>query len=133
MNSQQAGPSVPGMADLFEHYPFGRAWDEMFAAEGVIRAAYETVHAALKKLDAADLKSRAEILGRSFLDQGITFALGGVERPFPLDLIPGSSPRRSGRSSSKGSRSGSVRWSGSWPTPTAPARCSPTGSSRNGC
>ena len=27
-------------------------------------------------------------MGRTFLDQGITFALGGVERPFPLDLIP---------------------------------------------
>ncbi|MEP6981588.1 MAG: circularly permuted type 2 ATP-grasp protein, partial [Nakamurella sp.] len=76
------------MADLFENYPFGRAWDEMFAAEGEIRDAYRTVHTALKRLDAADLKSRAEILGRSFLDQGITFALGGVERPFPLDLIP---------------------------------------------
>ncbi len=88
MLSQQPGHTVPHMADLFENYPFGRAWDEMFAAEGRTRDAYATVHAALQKLDAADLKSRAEILGRSFLDQGITFALGGVERPFPLDLIP---------------------------------------------
>ena len=88
MTSQQAGPTVPDMPDLFEKYPFGRAWDEMFEAAGSTRPAYQTVHRALQKLDAADLKSRAEILGRSFLDQGITFALGGVERPFPLDLIP---------------------------------------------
>ena len=88
MTSQQAGPTVPDMPDLFEKYPFGRAWDEMFEAAGSTRPAYATVHQALQKLDAADLKSRAEILGRSFLDQGITFALGGVERPFPLDLIP---------------------------------------------
>ncbi len=40
MNSQQPGPTVPHMADLFENYPFGRAWDEMFAAEGETRDAY---------------------------------------------------------------------------------------------
>jgi len=73
---------------LFEEYPFGRAWDEMFSAPGQIRPAYESVFAALQTLDAADLKARADIMGRTFLDQGITFALGGVERPFPLDLIP---------------------------------------------
>ena len=39
-------------------------------------------------MSAGDLKARADIMGRTFLDQGITFALGGVERPFPLDLIP---------------------------------------------
>ncbi len=76
------------MADLFQDYPFGRAWDEMFSGPGVIRPAYESVHAALQTLSAADLKARADIMGRTFLDQGITFALGGVERPFPLDLIP---------------------------------------------
>jgi uncharacterized circularly permuted ATP-grasp superfamily protein len=76
------------MADLFEDYPFGPAWDEMFAAPGSIRTAYESVYSALQTMDAADLAARAEIMGRTFLDQGITFALGGVERPFPLDLIP---------------------------------------------
>jgi len=76
------------MADLFEDYPFARAWDEMFAAPGEIRPAYDSVFAALQTMDAADLKARADIMGRTFLDQGITFALGGVERPFPLDLIP---------------------------------------------
>jgi uncharacterized circularly permuted ATP-grasp superfamily protein len=76
------------MADLFQDYPFGRAWDEMFSSAGVIRPAYESVHAALQTLSAGELKARADIMGRTFLDQGITFALGGVERPFPLDLIP---------------------------------------------
>ena len=88
MPSQHGGPTVAPMADLFEEYPFGRAWDEMFSAPGQIRPAYESVFAALQTLDAADLKARADIMGRTFLDQGITFALGGVERPFPLDLIP---------------------------------------------
>ncbi len=31
---------------------------------------------------------RADVLARAFLDQGVTFALKGVERPFPLDLVP---------------------------------------------
>ena len=88
MPSQHGGPTVAPMADLFEEYPFGRAWDEMFSAPGEIRPAYDSVFAALQTLDAADLKARSDIMGRTFLDQGITFALGGVERPFPLDLIP---------------------------------------------
>src|ERR1700712_3936096 len=32
MPSQHGGPTVAPMADLFEEYPFGRAWDEMFSA-----------------------------------------------------------------------------------------------------
>ncbi len=88
MPSSHVEPTVRPMADLFQDYPFGRAWDEMFSGPGVIRPAYESVHAALQTLSAADLKARADIMGRTFLDQGITFALGGVERPFPLDLIP---------------------------------------------
>src|SRR3978361_1615689 len=83
-----AETTVRPMADLFQDYPFGRAWDEMFSGPGEIRPAYESVHAALQTLSAAELKARADIMGRTFLDQGITFALGGVERPFPLDLIP---------------------------------------------
>jgi uncharacterized circularly permuted ATP-grasp superfamily protein len=88
MTVQHVVPSVRGMADLFSDYPFGRAFDEMFSGPGRIRAAYESVYGTLQKLSAADLKARADLMGRTFLDQGITFALGGVERPFPLDLIP---------------------------------------------
>src|SRR5664279_418785 len=45
MPSQHGGPTVAPMADLFEEYPFGRAWDEMFSAPGQIRPAYESVFA----------------------------------------------------------------------------------------
>lgn len=34
------------------------------------------------------MRSRFDQLGRTFTDRGVTFALGGEERPFPLDLIP---------------------------------------------
>jgi len=79
------------MADLFEDYPLGdpgTVWDEMFGAPGLPRADYEALHATLRPLAGADLKARADVLARAFLDQGITFAFGGVERPFPLDIVP---------------------------------------------
>ncbi|UQX89228.1 circularly permuted type 2 ATP-grasp protein [Jatrophihabitans telluris] len=76
------------MADLFSNYSFGRAWDEMFASEGLTRPAYDAVVTALHSLDADELRARAEGLARSFLDRGVTFDVGGVESPFPTDLIP---------------------------------------------
>src|SRR5882762_4990605 len=76
------------MADLFEDYLPGPGWDEMFGDAGIPRAAYETLHAALRPLAGSDLRLRADVLARAFLDQGITFALKGVERPFPMDIIP---------------------------------------------
>ncbi|MEO6703589.1 MAG: circularly permuted type 2 ATP-grasp protein [Jatrophihabitantaceae bacterium] len=76
------------MADLFSEYPTGRAWDEMFTGTGEVRPAYEAVAAAVQSLDADDLTARAEGLARAFLDRGVTFDVGGVESPFPLDVIP---------------------------------------------
>jgi uncharacterized circularly permuted ATP-grasp superfamily protein len=60
----------------------------MFAEPGLPREPYESLYATLHSLSSADLGVRAEVLSRAFLDQGITFALGGVERPFPLDIVP---------------------------------------------
>ena len=88
MTAQYGNPSVPDMADLFSGYPFSGAFDEMFAGPDDLRPAYRAVHATLQSMSADDLTARADIMGRAFLDQGITFALGGVERPFPLDLVP---------------------------------------------
>jgi uncharacterized circularly permuted ATP-grasp superfamily protein len=76
------------MADLFEEYRLGPGWDEMFGELGMPRETYEALHATLQPLSSAELGVRAEVLARAFLDQGITFALKGVERPFPLDIVP---------------------------------------------
>ncbi len=76
------------MADLFEDYRLGPGWDEMFSELGVPRPSYEALYATLQSLSSADLAVRSEVLARAFLDQGITFALKGVERPFPLDIVP---------------------------------------------
>ncbi|MDG4833334.1 circularly permuted type 2 ATP-grasp protein [Solwaraspora sp. WMMD1047] len=76
------------MADLFEDYRLGPGWDEMFGEAGMPRETYEALYATLQPLSSAELGIRAEVLASAFLDQGITFALKGVERPFPLDIVP---------------------------------------------
>jgi len=81
------------VADLLDGYelasPLGEtAWDEMFEAPDHPRAAYESLFDSLSSLSASDFDKRAAARDLSFRDQGITFSLGGEERPFPLDLIP---------------------------------------------
>ena len=81
------------MGDLFDGYtpakPYGLpAWDEMFDATGVPRAAVRTLHDALQQLPPEEFEARAVARDSSFRDRGITFQLSGEERPFPLDLIP---------------------------------------------
>ena len=60
---------------------------------------YKGIHAELAPSDTVELQARAEALGRAFIDQGITFSLSGQGAPFPLDLVPWSSRRPSGRGS----------------------------------
>lgn len=76
------------MADLFDDYPAGPAWDEMIGPEGDVHAAYRNVHAALAQLSDGELRARADTLARSYLTQGVTFDFAGEERPFPLDVVP---------------------------------------------
>lgn len=79
------------MTDLFEAYDRAgtrRAYDEMFDRFGRPREAYGGIHDTLRPLDSADLGTRAEGLRRAYRDRGVTFALSGQERPFPLDVVP---------------------------------------------
>ena len=76
------------MADLFDDYPAGVAWDEMLDPVTGPRAAYKHVHAALAQLSAGELRARADALARTYLTQGVTFDFAGEERPFPLDVVP---------------------------------------------
>jgi uncharacterized circularly permuted ATP-grasp superfamily protein len=76
------------MADLFDDYRLGAAWDEMLAGLDRPRAPYHAVHGTLQRLTGEELGDRADTLARSFLDQGVTFDVQGEERPFPLDIVP---------------------------------------------
>nr|WP_206691065.1 circularly permuted type 2 ATP-grasp protein [Quadrisphaera sp. INWT6] len=64
------------------------AWDEMFTADMGVRETSAPVHAALAGTELRDLRGRADALASSYQDKGITFAVGGEERPFPLDVVP---------------------------------------------
>jgi uncharacterized circularly permuted ATP-grasp superfamily protein len=76
------------MADVFDQYAMADAWDEMFVGPGEPRVAYQSLFTTLQPWSVADLRFRADQLGRVFTDRGVTFAYAGEERPFPLDLIP---------------------------------------------
>ncbi|QOR69251.1 circularly permuted type 2 ATP-grasp protein [Ruania alkalisoli] len=76
------------MADLFDGYPEGVAWDEMIEPGHTVRAPYQHVHRTMGHLNADELRVRADALARSYLAQGVTFDVGGEERPFPLDSVP---------------------------------------------
>ena len=76
------------MSTLFEGYSGTRqAYDEMFDAEE-LRAPYERLRTSLNDLTIPDLAARVEALQASYLDQGVTFDIGGEERAFPLDILP---------------------------------------------
>lgn len=59
------------------------------AGEGVpIRTAYAHLHRQLQQISEEDVRQRADYLSSSYQDQGVTFDIGGEERPFPLDIVP---------------------------------------------
>ena len=76
------------MSLLFRDYSgTSRAFDEVVGAEGV-RVAYASVLRQLAKLEPEEVRARADFLKSTYLDQGVTFDIGGEERPFPLDIVP---------------------------------------------
>ncbi|WP_222704586.1 circularly permuted type 2 ATP-grasp protein [Actinomyces polynesiensis] len=62
-------------------------YDEMFDG-GAVRPAYRELAEALSGLSTQEVRTRADYLSSTYLDRGITFAVGGNERPFPLDIVP---------------------------------------------
>lgn len=76
------------VSTLFDLCTPEAAYDEMFAAHGDVRTPYARVHQRANALSPAELRARADYLARSYVDQGITFDIGGEEQPFPLDILP---------------------------------------------
>jgi uncharacterized circularly permuted ATP-grasp superfamily protein len=89
------GEKVSLKAEDAEAAPFylpGRSYDEMFAADGGVRAHYAAMHTRMTTLEPAELANRQRTLEQSFLLQGITFTVYGreetTERIIPTDLFP---------------------------------------------
>ncbi|MFW6597866.1 circularly permuted type 2 ATP-grasp protein [Propionibacteriaceae bacterium Y2011] len=77
------------MADMFARYPSGGpAHDEMVDSSGAVRPSYAALHETLRGLGPEELHNIAESLASNYFDAGVTFDVGGVERPFPLDVVP---------------------------------------------
>ena len=75
--------------ELFENYldGAGSAYDEMFDG-GELRAPYRSIASSFGEVTAAEVQARAEALTTLYLEQGVTFDIGGEERAFPLDIMP---------------------------------------------
>jgi uncharacterized circularly permuted ATP-grasp superfamily protein len=76
------------MKDVLARYHPGAAYDEMIDETGAVRPAYTAVHRTLQQATPAELRTIAEALANNYVQAGVTFDVGGVERPFPLDLVP---------------------------------------------
>jgi uncharacterized circularly permuted ATP-grasp superfamily protein len=76
------------MGDVLSNYRTGDAFDEMMDGEGSVRPSYKAVYSALSRSSSDDLRIIAESLANNYTQAGVTFDVGGVERPFPLDLVP---------------------------------------------
>ena len=76
------------MNAMFEGYGSGGpAYDEMFDGDE-LRPPYRRLRSSLDAMTTPDLVARVEALQASYLDQGVTFDIGGEERAFPLDILP---------------------------------------------
>ncbi len=88
MNQEQTLTNHPG---LFAGYDLEGFFDEMFDANGP-RPHYAALHRTLGNLSAAEFRARCELADITLVNQGITFTVygdeRGVEKPFPVDLVP---------------------------------------------
>jgi uncharacterized circularly permuted ATP-grasp superfamily protein len=82
----------PGRDAPYKNYLLGAAYDEMFAADGAVRAHYGALDTRLRSLAAEELHRRQQACELSFLHQGITFTVysdkQATERIIPTDLLP---------------------------------------------
>ena len=82
----------PGQDAPYAKYELARAYDEMFAPDGAVRAPYAALDSRLSTLSLEELSRRQQACEQSFLHQGITFTVyndnRATERIIPTDLLP---------------------------------------------
>jgi len=78
--------------ELFDGYEHDGFFDEAFEGDGSIRSHYKALLKRLSELSADELGQRASLRDEAFQTAGITFTVygeqQGVERTFPMDLLP---------------------------------------------
>ncbi len=93
MNVNLKDVSTSSQQSLFAQYELSdRYFDEMFAAKGVPRDHYVKLWKVLNDLSLDDISGMQERAERSFLHEGVTFAVygeeGSQERIIPIDFLP---------------------------------------------
>jgi uncharacterized circularly permuted ATP-grasp superfamily protein len=80
------------VTDLFDGYLPESFFDEVFTADGAVRPHYEEHVARLRVFTPRELARREQLRDVAFRSAGITFTVygedEGVERTFPMDLLP---------------------------------------------
>jgi uncharacterized circularly permuted ATP-grasp superfamily protein len=88
--TQAAAPTDP--SSLFDGYDTGGFFDEVFEPDGTPRSHYRALVERMGRFTADVLQQRERQRDRLFHTQGITFTVygeeEGVERTFPMDLVP---------------------------------------------
>jgi len=94
---QQPSASISATDPLGQVYDSGSFFDEMFEAPGLPRPHYRALAEHLAALNPLDFEERRHAVDASFVNQGIGFTVygqaEGIERIFPVDLIPRVIPR----------------------------------------
>ncbi len=89
MTQTQTQSSTP--PGPFDGYQCGAFYDEMFEGD-LPRAHYAPLLGAFGGMSAPDLRARQELIDRILVNQGITVTVygdvAGIEKPFPVDLLP---------------------------------------------
>jgi len=84
--------SVAPSPSLFDGYDLGGFFDEMFAEDGSPRPHYANLYRSIQGMSEADYRTKCSLADLALTNQGITFAVygdeKGVEKPFPVDLVP---------------------------------------------
>ncbi len=78
--------------NLFDGYRTDGFFDEMFDEHGSPRPHYTSLYRTLNEMTPEDFRARRELADVTLITQGITFTVygddQGVEKPFPVDLVP---------------------------------------------
>ena len=78
--------------DLFDGYDEGGWFDEVFEPDGSVRPHYQDLVSRMNGFTSAELVRRERLRDAAFRSAGVTFTVygeeSGVERTFPMDLIP---------------------------------------------
>src|ERR1041385_6445447 len=77
---------------VFQDYCIDGFFDEMFLGDGAPRAHCKSLHRLLSGLSPDEFRARCDLADRTLVARGITFTVygdsRGIEKPFPVDLIP---------------------------------------------